>query len=384
MKSDARAATKNLVLRSRAPDARVARIMPTSSLRPVFRVFCAAALLHAAASAQAPASLAPEGAQVQRVWHLGRVTGDLTRIVDFYHDTLGLNLRGASGPIAFNSVAAINEFVRAPAHAEFRAAFMPIPGASAAAAPQDQIYLEAFEYRNIERRQLLPPLSSPGASSLRLLVRDLPQALAAVKKAGASVMTPGGEPVPVPAPGGLSGTAHAIVVRDPDGYPVELTQVTPAPVTPAPAESAVLGAQMSVAVTNLDASLTFYRGLLGADVAISAPSAWQRHDDWTRARGLAGAEFRTAVVRLPGSAIALELVEYRGVERPAYRPVFQDIGHGHVALIVKDIQATVDRMKALGATSIAAAGTWTQINPMTRAVYTRDPDGFFIEILERR
>ena len=64
--------------------------------------------------------------------------------------------------------------------------------------------------------------------------------------------------------------------------------------------------------------------------------------------------------------------------------MFQDIGHGHVAFIVKDIQATVDRMKELGAGSISKAGTWTQINPTTRAVYTRDPDGFFLEILERR
>jgi catechol 2,3-dioxygenase-like lactoylglutathione lyase family enzyme len=117
---------------------------------------------------------------------------------------------------------------------------------------------------------------------------------------------------------------------------------------------------------------------------VSAPSAWQRAGNWTRLRGLGDAEYRTAAVRLPGSTVTLELIEYRGVERPAYRPVFQDIGHGHVALIVRDIQATVERMTSLGATSISAAGTWTQINPTTRAVYTRDPDGFFLEILERR
>jgi catechol 2,3-dioxygenase-like lactoylglutathione lyase family enzyme len=359
--------------------------MPTSPARAVARLVCAAGVLVGVTLAQeAPALLAPEGAQVQKVWHLGRVTGDLGRIVDFYHDVLGLALRGTRGPIAFYSVAAINEFVHAPAHAEFRAAFMPIQGTSTATAPQDQVYLEAFEYRNIDRRQLVPPLSSPGASSLRLFVRDLDRALAAIKTADASVVTTGGLPLPVAAPPGLAGTARAVVVRDPDGYPVELTETLPVPVTPAPGDSPILGAQMSVAVADLPASLAFYRGLLGADVQMSAPSAWLRDTSWTRMRGLASAEYRTAAIRLPGSAVVLELVEYRGIERPVYRPVFQDIGHGHVALIVKDIQATVERMKALGATSISAAGTWTQINATTRAVYTRDPDGFFLEILERK
>ena len=89
--------------------------------------------------------LAPEGALVQKVWHLGRVTGDLHRIIDFYHDVLGLDLRGQRSPIPFYTVAAINEFVNAPPQAEFRAAFMPIPGTSTATRQQDQIYLEAFE-----------------------------------------------------------------------------------------------------------------------------------------------------------------------------------------------------------------------------------------------
>ncbi len=359
--------------------------MRNSSVRPIAGLVCAAGLLAVMARAQElPAAVAPEGAQVQKVWHLGRVTGDLPRIVDFYHGVLGLNLRGTRGPIPFSSVAAINEFVGAPAHAEFRAAFMPIQGTSPATVPQDQIYLEAFEYRNIDRRQVLPLLSSPGASSLRLLVRDLNRAVAAAKAAGVNVVTTGGEPLAVPTPPGLAGTARAIVFRDPDGYPVELSEVLPMPVTPAPGESPILGAQMSVVVSDLAASLRFYQTLLGADVQVGTPTARQRNVTVTRLRGLGDHEYRSAAIRLPGSAVVLELVEFAGIARVPYRPVFQDIGHGHVAFIVKDIQATVERMKSLHATSLSAAGTWTQINPTTRAVYTRDPDGFFLEILERR
>jgi catechol 2,3-dioxygenase-like lactoylglutathione lyase family enzyme len=141
---------------------------------------------------------------------------------------------------------------------------------------------------------------------------------------------------------------------------------------------------MTVAVSDLDASLRFYRGLAGDDVRIGKPSEWRTDAAIGRLRHIDDVPFRTAAIELPGSSVVLELVEYRTGARRSYRPTFQDIGHAHVALIVSDIQAIVDRMKAQGASSIAKSGTWTQITPTTRAVYTRDPDGFFLEILERR
>jgi catechol 2,3-dioxygenase-like lactoylglutathione lyase family enzyme len=340
--------------------------------------------LSAPLSAQGPASMvAPQGTDVERVWHLGRITGDLERIIRFYHDLLGLELRGARNQ-AFNFAGsrAINEFVNAPPHAEFRAAFLPIQGTSAATDAANKIYLEAFEYRNIERRQFAPSLADLGVSSLRLLVRDLDRVVAAAKAANVSFITAGG-PVVVAAPPGLSGTARAIMLRDPDGYPVELVEVMPAPATPAPADSNVLGAQMSVVVRDSSASLAFYQRFIGTELKTWS-SDWQRGKALSELRAIPEAEHRSTALLLPGSAIALELIQFRGVEQKLHRPTFQDIGPGHVALIVKDAQAMTDRLKQLGLTTLSPSGTWTQINPTTRAVYTRDHDGFFIEILERR
>ncbi len=344
---------------------------------------CLVAIVSASGAAQAPG---PDGV-VGGVWHLGRVTGDLDRIIRFYCDALGLSFRGERGqPIAFYSVAAINEFVHAPAHAEFRAAFLPIQGTSAAARPQDQIYFEALEYRNIDRRQELPALSRPGASSLRLLLSNLDATLAAAKAAGVAAITAGGAALQVPTPAGIVGVARASMVRDPDGYPVELMEIMPAPESPAPPESRVLGAHMTVTVRDLDASIRFYQRFVGTRTAVwRAPSSWQTSQAFTDLRQVPRVQFRTAAVQLPGSAVVLELVEFRGApDATPYRPVFQDIGTAHVAFTVPDVQAVVARMTELGARSIAASGTWTQINPTTRAVYTRDPDGFFLEILERR
>ncbi len=349
-------------------------------------VVCLVVVSASGALAQAPAGgIAPAGADVPAVWHLGRVTGDLERIIAFYHDLVGLGLRGARNqPRLFASNKINNEFVNAPAQAEYRAAFLPIPGASAATEAQTQIYLEAFEYRNIDRRQIIPALVDPGASSLRILVRDLDKVMEAAKAAGVAIVTTGGVPVAVPAPAGLSGSARAIMIRDPDGYPLELMQVTPAPSSVAPEASNVLGAQMSVVVSDLAASLNFYRRFIGADLQTWEGEGWQKNTAFSQLRSIPDAEYRTAAVLLPGSAIRLELIQFRGVEQTPYRPIFQDIGFGHVALVTKDIEVTASRMKQLGVRSIAQSGTWTEFNPKLRAIYTRDLDGFFIEVIERR
>jgi len=336
-----------------------------------------------AQSATGP-QVAPPGVDLDRVWHLGRVTGDLERIIAFYHDLLGLDLRGARNQArTFASNATLNEFVNAPAGAEYRAAFLPIPGASAATEPQNQIYLEAFEYRNVERHQLMPALFSPGVSSLKLLVRDLGKVVTTATAAGVSIVTPGGEPIAVPVPAGFTGAARAIMMRDPDGYPVEVVEITPTPGSLAPDTSNVLGAHMSVVVADAPASLAFYRRLAGSELQ-AWETPWQSSRALSRVRGLPDAEYRTSSVLLPGSTIVLELIEVRGVAQTPYRPVFQDIGFGHVAFTAKDVVVVVERMKALGARTLSQSGTWTQINPATRAVYTRDRDGFFVEVLERR
>ena len=335
--------------------------------------------------AQTPlTTIAPEGGNLNRVWHLGRTTGDLERIIHFYHDLLGLDLRGQrNAPIPFYSVAAINEFVNAPAGAEFRAAFLPIPGTSTAVNPTDQVYLEAFEYRNIEQHLLIPALSDLGVSSLRFYMRDLDATVKAAKAANAAILTKGGEPLAASTPAGFEGSARAILLRDPDGYPVELMQVTPSPRTIAPDASRILGAQISLVVKDLAASLRIYRELTGA-VLPATEVSWHKDTAFSQLRNLGDVEFRSASFVLPGTSIAFELIEFRGVPQKPYRPVFQDIGFGHIAMLSKDMDATYAKMRELGLQSLARSGTSTRINPTLRAIYTRDTDGFFLEIIERK
>ena len=313
------------------------------------------------------------------------MTGDLRRIIEFYHDVVGLELRDAQNQtLPFYSTSAVNEFVDAPPQAEFRAVHLRVPGTSDATDPADQVTLEAFEYRNIDRRQSIPALYSPGVSSLKFLVRDLSRAVSAAKAAGATFITSGKAPLAVPVPLGMAGSARAVMIRDPDGYPVELVELQPTPPSLAPPDSNVLGARSTLVVADIEASLRFYRGFIGEGAIVSPVTTWRRSDGLSRLRDIPDIAYRSAAVSLPGSTIQLELIEFRGIDKPLYWPVFQDIGLGHVAFYTRDIEVVLAQLHKLGARTLSRSGSWTRFSPTMRGFYTRDRDGFFLEVIERR
>ena len=328
------------------------------------------------APAEAQPKVAEAGNALTSVWHLGRVTGNLDAIVEFYCDVVGLDFRGdREEPITFYSVATINEFTGSPPDAEFRAAFLPIPGSAPNGQSADAIYLEALEYRHIDRRLQIPRLSDIGVTSLRFVVSDLATTLVALGTQDIKIVTAGGDPIAIMPPPGYSGAASAVMVRDPDGYPVELVAV--AGLSPGP-----IGAQMTLIVADLPAALNAMGQLIGGELATIDVRDWSVRTDTSRLRDIEPAESRSAAVVLPASSIVLELIEFRGISQSRYEPKFQDIGFGHVAFRTNDIARVTATIAALGADTLSATGTWTQINDSTRAVYTRDPNGLFIEVIE--
>jgi len=83
---------------------------------------------------------------------------------------------------------------------------------------------------------------------------------------------------------------------------VELMQVTPALSSLAPVESNILGAHMSVVVTDLARSLDFYRRFIGADLQTWEGAGWQTSKAFSQLRDIADIEYRTAAAMLPGSS----------------------------------------------------------------------------------
>ena len=130
-----------------------------------------------------------------------------------------------------------------------------------------------------------------------------------------------------------------------------------------------------ISTPNLERAIEFYSGLLGFKVIhrFEWEAGAKHFDDIT---GLKNSAAR-AVFLLQDNAF-IEIFEYSApTPAPAQpdRPVC-DYGVTHVALIVDDVQAEYDRLKALGVPFHAPP------REDFRAVYGRDPDGNVFELME--
>ncbi|HWK53538.1 MAG TPA: VOC family protein [Hyphomicrobiales bacterium] len=323
---------------------------------------------------------APAG-DVLRPGHLGRQTGDIEQIVHFYYDLLGTGLRGERDePRPFWTSPGLIEFANTPQQADFRAVILHLPGTTAEAGGVEMT-VEAIEFRNMERHQYVQNLDDIGGSHLVLLVRNLDSAVSKLKEEGVRIVTEGEEPVAVPLMYGDNRTKRAIIVRDPDGYPVELVELTPTPATTAPADSNLIGARISVTVEDLAASTKLYEDLVGSDMKFWTSPDFVKDEAYNTLRATPNAEYRYASALIPGSPVYLEFVQYRGVEQRNIDPILQDIGTAHALFMVDDMDVMMPRLAAAGMSTLSPTGGPVFIGPTTHALFSKELNNFFIEFM---
>ena len=333
-----------------------------------------------------PTGIAPPG-DALRPGHLGRQIEDVERIMHFYHDLIGLELRGTRDqprPFFMNrglqEVAELVQGVPDPHVQASRVSLLPIPG-TAAAPGGPEMTIEAIEIKGIPTRRFNPPLTDPGASYLKLTVTDLDKTLALLKDERYPVITAGGNPVDLSGWPGIAGKIRAVFVRDPDGYPVELMEVTPALPTTAAPESKVLGARVAVVVDNLEKTARLYQSLVGPDFKFWLnPSLMgdKTYEDLTGIRG----QFQLAEAMVPGSPVVMELIEYKNHNKRFQRPHFQDPGSAHFLFMSKDDDVMIDRVKSANLHTTSTSNAPVFIAPTTRMFFVTDPQGFWLEFMD--
>src|SRR5437879_3699151 len=100
-----------------------------------------------------------------------------------------------------------------------------------------------------------------------------------------------------------------------------------------------------ITVSNLERSLAFWRDVLGFELSHSAHQTGELAQEIT---GVAGAEIKLAVLKTPGGH-KIELLEYLAPPDRKHSDVRPcDVGHAHVALLVDDLDAALDRIAASG------------------------------------
>lgn len=333
-----------------------------------------------------PSGIAPAG-DVLRPGHLGRQISNVEEYIHFYHDLIGLELRGArEQPRRFGQNRGLQEVARLaqgvpnPYEQASRVVLLSIPG-TAAAPGGPEMTIEAIEIKGIKTSPFTPALTDPGASYLKLIVGDLDKTLGVLKDERVPVITAGGNPVELSGWPGMTGKIRAVFVRDPDGYPVELMEVTPAPATTAAPGSTVLGARVTVVVDNLEKTAQMYKSLVGPGFKFwlnPSPMGDAAYEKLTGTHS----QFRLAEAMVPGSPVVMELIEYKGHSKHFHRPHFQDPGAAHFLFMAKDDDVMIDRVKAANLHTTSPSNAPVFIAPTTRMFFVTDPQGFWIEFMD--
>ena len=129
-----------------------------------------------------------------------------------------------------------------------------------------------------------------------------------------------------------------------------------------------------IAVGDMEASLGFYRDVLGLRVLSDRVSA--RAGD---AVGAPGCAARICVLAVPDSNVHVELLEYRGAGARPVTPRPVDPGAAHASFWVADIGALYERLQAHGVPTLSPPLAQTSGR---LKLYASDPDGFWLELTE--
>jgi catechol 2,3-dioxygenase-like lactoylglutathione lyase family enzyme len=298
---------------------------------------------------------------IRSLSHAIHAVEDLDTTLAFYRDVFGLK----GTPNDFPNPA-VPLLTNAPG-VTLRLSMMPLPG---------NMRFELTHFKGLERKPARAAYTDPGAASIVLYVRDLDAAVANAKKANAPIVTTGGAPVEIATD---KGKARSIVLRDPDGFFVQVVQEEPAPGAP---EGNVHRVSLAYTMESAEATAKFYNDIVGLD--LSGPSAFSKDPAMLKLVGApAGTEFRKLTGVIPGPPAYVEFTEFRGLPRTKFHLRVRDPGAPAMAIQVNDEEGMIARMKAAGTSVISANGQIVDFGGGTHTIFVEDPNGMNIEVFER-
>jgi catechol 2,3-dioxygenase-like lactoylglutathione lyase family enzyme len=322
--------------------------------------FLSAILLASVAFAQTGA--APSDGPVVGMLNYIHATNDLDRTLAFYHDVFGLD---APAPRPLNSPG-VPALTNSPG-VKLRLTTLHFPNTA--------FGFELTEFSNVDRHPGTPKHTDPGAALIALRVKDMAPVLAAVKKMNSPIITTSGAPVTIDTP---NGKIRSMLIRDPDGYIVEVVESTPA--EGVKADGNVFGATMGLTVADMESTIKFYHGLLGFD--LKGNMEFSSNPAILDLTGAPHAKNREMTAVVPGTKALMAFYEYKGVERTPFHLRVPDPGAPAVALRVKDLDGLLKRMRAAGVIVTSAGGEVAQFSPTIRNIFVEDPNGLNIELFE--
>jgi catechol 2,3-dioxygenase-like lactoylglutathione lyase family enzyme len=299
--------------------------------------------------------------RIRSLSHAIHAVGDLDTTLAFYREVFGLN----GTPQDFPNPA-VPLLTNAPG-VTLRLSMLRLPG---------KMLFELTHFKGLERKPAQAAYTDPGAASIVFYVRDIDDAVAQAKKANAPIVTTGGVPVEI---GTARGKARSILLRDPDGFFVQVVQETPAPGAP---DGNVHRVSLAYTIDSAEFTVKFYSGMLGLELA--GPSAFSKDPAMLKLVGAPeGTEFRKLTGVLPGPPADVEFTEFRGVPRTKFHLRVRDPGAPAMAIQVINLNGMIAEMKAAGVNVISANGQIVDFGGGTHTIFVEDPNGMNLEVFER-
>lgn len=319
---------------------------------------------------EAPATQATPVVQFQTVAH---AVDSLEKTVSFYRDVIGLTV-GAGDPLAAQPAALDKDMskVTGTHGAKRRSAVLSVPNAP--------FGLELTELTGTPRKTFAPNLQDPGAVVLVLQIRDMGQMLERLKAAKATIVTAGGEPVnPTGKP---ESKMRGLVVRDPDGFFIQLIQLDPLPPSAANSTGMVLGGSVNVSIEDSVRTVTFLQDAIG--FVVSRPTGQLGASPGAAALiNMPSAQWRVTHGAIAGTKLDFGLIEYAGVARAKAAPAAADPGAPALTMVVRDVDAAVDQWKKAGGTIVSTGGKAVTGANGDGNVLVRDINGLMFEFTSR-
>ncbi len=311
----------------------------------------------------------PQATPVVQLQNLAHTTESLDKTVPFYRDVLGLPVNGTRDPLAQQPQKLDEDMSKftATKGMSFRAASFRIPNAA--------FGFELTEFTGASRKTMRPNLQDIGSATLALQVRDIEKVLAKVKASGATIVTIGGEPLNPT--GNPKSNLREILVRDPDGFFLELQQPDSLPAS----AGDILGASVQFSIEDSAKTVAFLRdaiafnarptGALGTNAVVA------------NLIGLPAAQWRITHGSIPGTTLDFGLIEYSGVARTKVLAGAEDPGSPAFTMVVRDVNAAVEQWTKAGGTVATTGGKAIVRANGAGNVFVRDVNGLMWELIQR-
>jgi catechol 2,3-dioxygenase-like lactoylglutathione lyase family enzyme len=173
----------------------------------------------------------------------------------------------------------------------------------------------------------------------------------------------------------------AILVRDPDGYLIELQQASPEAIARARGTGSVIETSIGLTVADIRAASSFYVDLLRFEIRDSRRGG----DGELRLNGLAGGALSQTALSIPRIGVSVVLSQFdvpAGVAAAQpFRWKIEDVGAPQFQLEVTGLDALLEQTTAAGYRFLSVGGRPIQ-RPFGRFVFAIDADGVLVEYVE--